>query len=114
MACVPELLLDTLEELVDKELRTFQWFLYSNVLEGFPHIPKSRVDGGDRPGTVDVLVQTYGYDGAVTVTVDILTRMKLKLWSETLKSKYDEGKTRFKSTGFDCIVSLLGKKILVM
>ncbi|XP_044198531.1 NACHT, LRR and PYD domains-containing protein 12-like [Thunnus albacares] len=90
MACVPELLLATLEELVDKELRTFQWFLYSNVLEAFPHIPKSRIDGVDRPGTVDLLVQTYGYEGAVAVTVDILNKMKLKLWAETLKSKYDE------------------------
>lgn len=93
MASVPELLLDILEELVNEQLRTFQWFLYSNVLEGFPHIPKSRVDGMDRPGTVDLLVQTYGHDGAVTVTVDILTRMKLKLWAETLKTKYGEGKT---------------------
>ncbi|XP_039647096.1 NACHT, LRR and PYD domains-containing protein 12-like isoform X2 [Perca fluviatilis] len=90
MARVPELLLATLEELLDKELRTFQWFLSSNVLEGFPHIPKSRVDRVDRPRTVDLLVQTYGYNGAVTVTVDILMRMKLKLWAETLKENYDE------------------------
>lgn len=92
MACVPELLLETLEELIDKQLRTFQWFLYNNDLKGFPHIPKSRVDGADRPGTVDLLIQTYGYNGAITVTVDILMRMKLKLWAETLKKKYGEGK----------------------
>ncbi|XP_068443136.1 NACHT, LRR and PYD domains-containing protein 12-like [Clinocottus analis] len=90
MARVPELLLATLDELVDKDLRTFQWFLYSNVLEGIPHIPKSRAEGADRPGTVDILVQTNGYDGAVSVTVDILMRMKLKLWAETLKQKYEE------------------------
>ncbi|XP_042367008.1 NACHT, LRR and PYD domains-containing protein 12-like [Plectropomus leopardus] len=90
MAPVPELLLATLEELIDKELRTFQWFLYSKVLEGFPHIPKSRVDGVDRPGTVDLLVQTYGYNAAVTVTVDILMRMQLNLCAETLRKKYDE------------------------
>ncbi|XP_053170193.1 NACHT, LRR and PYD domains-containing protein 3-like [Scomber japonicus] len=100
MACVPELLLATLEELVDKDLRTLQWFLYNNVLEGLPHIPKSRVEGSDRPGTVDLLVQTYGYDGAITVTVDILTRMKLKLWAETLISNYDEGNT-FKKSEID-------------
>nr|XP_033470140.1 NACHT, LRR and PYD domains-containing protein 12-like [Epinephelus lanceolatus] len=93
MACVPVLLLDTLEELVDKDLRTLQWFLYSNVLEGFPHIPRARVDGADRPGTVDLLVQTYGYNGAVTVTVDILMRMKLNLWAETLKKKYEEAQS---------------------
>lgn len=95
MARVPELLLATLEELVEKELRTFQWFLYSNILEGFPHIPKGRIDGVDRPGTVNLLVQTYGYDSAVTVTVDVLMRMKLKLWAETLKKNYDEGKAFF-------------------
>ncbi|KAI3366949.1 hypothetical protein L3Q82_009597, partial [Scortum barcoo] len=50
----------------------------------------SWVDGADRPGTVDLLVQTYGYDCAVTVTVDILIRMKLKLRAETLKKNYDE------------------------
>lgn len=101
MASVPELLLDILEELVDKELRTFQWFLYSNILKGFPYIQKSRVDGVDRPGTVDLLVQTYGYDGAVKVTVDVLMRMKLKLWAETLMKKYDAGKTCLKGTIFD-------------
>ncbi|XP_041819649.1 NACHT, LRR and PYD domains-containing protein 12-like isoform X2 [Chelmon rostratus] len=91
MACVPELLLSTLEELVDKDLRTFQWFLYSKVLEGVPHIPKSRVDGVDRLATVDLLANTYGYEGAVMVAVDILMRMKLKLRAETLKKEYDEG-----------------------
>uniref|UniRef100_UPI003AADCDB9 NACHT, LRR and PYD domains-containing protein 3-like n=1 Tax=Centroberyx gerrardi TaxID=166262 RepID=UPI003AADCDB9 len=90
MASVPELLLATLEELVEKELRTFQWFLYNDVLKGFPHIPKCRLEGADRPGTVDVLVQTYGYDSAVTVTLDILKRMKLHLRAETLKNMCDE------------------------
>lgn len=103
MACVPELLLSTLEELVDKDLRTFQWFLYSKVLEGVPHIPKSRVDGVDRLATVDLLANTYGYEGAVMVAVDILMRMKLKLRAETLKKEYDEGKTCLKSTNFYCL-----------
>ncbi|KAM6895252.1 NACHT, LRR and PYD domains-containing protein 3-like [Xenentodon cancila] len=90
MACVKELLLATLEELLDKDLRTFQWFLYSDVLEGFEHIPKARAHGLDREGTVDLVVQTYGYDGAVTVTVDILMKMKQKLWADKLKEKYNK------------------------
>ncbi|XP_026183134.1 LOW QUALITY PROTEIN: NACHT, LRR and PYD domains-containing protein 12-like [Mastacembelus armatus] len=93
MASVPELLLETLEELVDK--------LYSNVLKGFPHIPKSRIDGAGRLCTVDLLVQTYGYDGAVTVTADILMRMKLKLWAETLTKKYSEDISNQVSKGID-------------
>lgn len=92
MASVPQLLLDTLMELVDQELKIFHWYLYSQVLEGIAHISKSSVQGVDRPGTVDLLVQTYGPDGAVTVTVDILTRMKLVLLAETLKNNYDRGK----------------------
>lgn len=93
MASVPELLLATLNELVDEQLKTFQWFLYSNVLDGFPHIPRARIAGVDRLSTVDLLVQTYNYDDAITVTLDILMRMKLKLWAETLEKKYSEGKT---------------------
>ncbi|XP_056224192.1 NACHT, LRR and PYD domains-containing protein 12-like isoform X1 [Seriola aureovittata] len=101
MARVPQLLLETLEELVAEQLRTFQFFLFSDVLEGFPHIPKSRVDSVDRPGTVDVLVQTYGYDDAVTVTVDILVRMKLKLCAEKLKKKYDQVPSNQPGKGID-------------
>lgn len=60
-------------------------------MKGFTHIPKSRVDGMDRTGTVDLLVQTFGYDGAVAITEDILMRMKLKLWADTLKEDYSKG-----------------------
>uniref|UniRef100_A0A3P9CAN7 Pyrin domain-containing protein n=1 Tax=Maylandia zebra TaxID=106582 RepID=A0A3P9CAN7_9CICH len=81
MARVPELLLGILEEMVDEQLRTFHWYLSSN----------SRVDGMDRTGTVDLLVQTFGYDGAVAITEDILMRMKLKLWADTLKEDYSKG-----------------------
>lgn len=95
MASVPELLLETLVELLDDQLRMFQWYLYSKVLKGLPHIPKSRLEGVDRPGTVDLLAQTYGYDGAVTVTVDILMKMRFKLNAEALQKKYDKGKISF-------------------
>lgn len=92
MASVPELLLDTLLEFEDYQLETFQYYLYSNVLQGLPHVPRSRAKGANCPNTAELLVQTYGYSGAVTVTVDILMKMKCRLWAETLKKKYDEGK----------------------
>lgn len=103
MASVPELILDVLLELVDDDLKTFQFYLYCKPHDGCPHIAKSRVYGVDRLRTVDLLVLTYGYDGAVTVTVDILERMKLKLWAETLKKNYDEGKACLKLTKVDCL-----------
>lgn len=114
MASVPELLLDTLEERVDKELKTFQWYLYSKVLEGFSHIPKSRFEGVDRPGTVNLLAQTYGYNGAVTVTVDILRRMKLKLSAETLKKEYDKGKMCLKVQKFVRTNSLASSQLSLL
>lgn len=91
MSCVPELLFGILEDLVDKDLRKFQWYLHNNVLEGYTHIPKSRVDGVGRTDTVDLLVQTYGYDGAVAVTEDILMRLNFNLSAEKLKEDYSKG-----------------------
>ncbi|XP_029351495.1 NACHT, LRR and PYD domains-containing protein 12-like [Echeneis naucrates] len=87
---VSQILLDTFEELVDEELKTFQFRLYNHDLEGLPHIPRSHVHGVDRLTTVGCLVQTYCYDGAVTVTVDILRKMNLILLADTLKKKYDK------------------------
>lgn len=95
MAVVKELLLDTLRELVDEELRTFQWFLYSSDFKGYAHIQRSRVDGLDREGTVDLLVQSYSYHEAVTVSLNILEKMRQKLWAEKLKEKYSQGKAAF-------------------
>jgi len=92
MGSVKEQLFYTLEELVDEELRTFQFFLYSNVVEGSQRIPKSRAFGLDRVATVELVVQTYGNKGAVTVTVDILKRMNFKQLAENLEEKCNEGK----------------------
>ena len=96
MGSVKEQLFYTLEELVDEELRTFQFFLYSNVVEGSQRIPKSRAFGLDRVATVELVVQTYGNKGAVTVTVDILKRMNFKQLAENLEEKCNEGKGSFK------------------
>uniref|UniRef100_A0A3B5M7S8 Pyrin domain-containing protein n=1 Tax=Xiphophorus couchianus TaxID=32473 RepID=A0A3B5M7S8_9TELE len=92
MANVKEQLLDIFLELLDEDLRTFQWYLYSSDLEGFAHIPKCKADGLDRPRTVDLVVQTYGYDDAVTVTVIILEKMRQKLLADRLKELCSNGK----------------------
>uniref|UniRef100_A0A3B3UAR0 Pyrin domain-containing protein n=1 Tax=Poecilia latipinna TaxID=48699 RepID=A0A3B3UAR0_9TELE len=86
MANVKEQLLDIFLELPDEDLRTFQWYLYSSNLEGFLHIPKCKAEGLDRLRTVDLVVQTYGYEGAVSVTVIILEKMKQKLYYKIVLS----------------------------
>lgn len=91
MASVPELLLNTLWELVDEDLNYFKWYLYNGVSEEFTPIPKARIRDADRGETVDALVQKYGQDGAVEVTLDILRRMGFNELSEKLKEKYNKG-----------------------
>lgn len=98
MASIPQLLLNILMELVDQELKTFQWHLYQ---KGSAHIPKSKIKDVDKPETVDVLVQTFGEEGAVTVTLDTLSAMHFNDLRETLKEKYSNGKVDLK-TRKDC------------
>ncbi|KAM4538094.1 uncharacterized protein V3H82_023876 [Fundulus diaphanus] len=54
-------LLDILEELDDRELKYFHWFLQAGdkSKDGFKAIKKSRLEGADRLDTVDLMVQTY-------------------------------------------------------
>uniref|UniRef100_A0A8C7ND10 Pyrin domain-containing protein n=1 Tax=Oncorhynchus mykiss TaxID=8022 RepID=A0A8C7ND10_ONCMY len=69
-------LLATLEELVTDELKMFQWFLNQDVLEGFSSIPSSRLENADRQDTMDKMVETYGPEGAVKISLEILRRME--------------------------------------
>ncbi|XP_015251003.1 PREDICTED: NACHT, LRR and PYD domains-containing protein 12-like [Cyprinodon variegatus] len=91
MSTVNEQLLEVLEELLDEELETFQWHLYSKTVEGFAHIPKSKAKGLDRKDTVTLVVTTYGYDGAVTITIKILEKMRQKLLVDKLKEFHSNG-----------------------
>lgn len=60
MATVTELLLETLDDLGDEELKTFKWFLQqAEILEEFPSISKSRLEKANRLDTLDLIVQTY-------------------------------------------------------
>nr|ACO13347.1 NACHT, LRR and PYD domains-containing protein 6 [Esox lucius] len=68
-------LLAILDELGAAEVKRFQWYLNKGVLEGFPSIPKGRLEDKDRTDIVDTMVQAYNMDGAVTITVEILKKM---------------------------------------
>ena len=76
MANQVELLLRTLEDLGEKELRKFHWFLHqADSFHGFLAVPKSCLDGADRESTVDVMVHTYGHQRAVLITGKVLGKM---------------------------------------
>ncbi|XP_051797863.1 NACHT, LRR and PYD domains-containing protein 12-like isoform X10 [Acanthochromis polyacanthus] len=71
-----EVLLNILEDLDDKELSTFQWFLQkSNNVQGLPAIRKRKLQTPSTCDTVDVMVETYGLQRAVQVTRVILEKI---------------------------------------
>nr|XP_046272147.1 NACHT, LRR and PYD domains-containing protein 12-like isoform X2 [Scatophagus argus] len=75
MTTVKELLLETLDDLGDEELKISKWFLQqAEILEGFPAIPKSQLEKADRLDTLDLIVQTYK-EQCVEVTKMVLTKI---------------------------------------
>ncbi|XP_071374665.1 uncharacterized protein [Centroberyx affinis] len=69
------LLIETLEDLGDEELKNFQWFLQQDdILEGFPAIKKSKVEKANRQDTVDQMVQTYHHH-SLEVTKKVLMKI---------------------------------------
>uniref|UniRef100_UPI003AB05FB0 uncharacterized protein n=1 Tax=Centroberyx gerrardi TaxID=166262 RepID=UPI003AB05FB0 len=75
MGTVKELLLETLNDLGDEELKIFQWFLQqAEILEGFPAIQKSRLEKANRLDTVDQMVQTYS-ENTLKVTKTVLGKI---------------------------------------
>ncbi|KAM9492117.1 uncharacterized protein ACWYII_004092 isoform 2-T2 [Salvelinus alpinus] len=73
---VPALLLTTLEELTEEQLKTFQSNLTRGKLPDCPPIPERQLENTDRQVTVDQMVKRYDHEGAVRNTVRIMRRMK--------------------------------------
>ncbi|XP_062294360.1 NLR family CARD domain-containing protein 3-like [Scomber scombrus] len=79
-------LLEALEDLGDRELKSFKWYLQqADFLKDFPVIPKSRLETADRPDTVDLMVQTYRQQ-CVEVAKRVLKRMKRNDLVESLSN----------------------------
>ena len=58
MATPKQIIFRTLENLGDEDFQKFKWHL-QGALEGFPAIPKCRLEKANRMDTVDQMVQTY-------------------------------------------------------
>lgn len=86
---ISKLLKDVLEEMTDRRLRDFKWYLMQRRESGSQPVQRSHLEDSSRPETVDVLVQAFGEEGALITTVDILHRMKLN----DLATKLAQGKT---------------------
>ncbi|XP_067084619.1 protein NLRC3-like isoform X2 [Osmerus mordax] len=77
-------LLETLEQLGEKELKKFKWFLQNEVPSGFNPIPKNKLENADELDTVEKMVETYALKGALMITVEILRKMDQNNLAERL------------------------------
>ncbi|XP_067092290.1 NACHT, LRR and PYD domains-containing protein 3-like [Osmerus mordax] len=82
-----EHLLETLEKLGRKDLKTFHWHLQNTILDGFDPILKSKLEEAARTDTVDRMVETYRLEGALKITAEILRKMRLIELAESLKTE---------------------------
>lgn len=95
---VPQLLLETLEELGNADFETFKWYLTLKVLDSCKPIPKSRLEDSPRTDAVRRMMESYGEEMAVNVAVEILKMMGNNNAAECLKSSYAGRKTATPST----------------
>lgn len=88
---VPRLILDTLDELGAAEFKRFLWSLTQPVLDGCQPIRKGFLESADRQDTVNKMIESYGEESAVNVTVKILRMMNNNNAAEKLKKTYAGG-----------------------
>lgn len=81
-------LLGHLEDLRDDDFEKFKWYLTMNVLDSCRPIPKSRLEKASRPDTVTEIIQNYGEELAVQITVEILIKIYNNNAAERLKQAY--------------------------
>ncbi|KTF88799.1 hypothetical protein cypCar_00043290, partial [Cyprinus carpio] len=97
MASVKQLLYDTLDDLEEEHLKRFKSFLR----EDGP-IPASVLEKADATDTVDQMLDRFGPERAVKITLDILKKITQNNLAEQLENKLKEVKIiNCAQTGFD-------------
>ncbi|KAI2644435.1 Protein NLRC3 [Labeo rohita] len=89
MTSVKELLVNALKELVEAELKDFQWYLKND----HSCISASEMENADRLNTVDKTVACFGPEKAVKITVSILRKINQNHLAEKLENEYKQGST---------------------
>ncbi|XP_026108883.1 NACHT, LRR and PYD domains-containing protein 3-like [Carassius auratus] len=87
MASVKELLMNSLVDLVEVDLKKFQWNLKNDE-----HISNSEMEKADIFDTVDKMVARFGPEEAVKISVEILRKMNQNLLAEQLENKHNQAK----------------------
>ncbi|XP_073695288.1 protein NLRC3-like [Garra rufa] len=86
MASVKELLMNSLMDLVEVDLKKFQWNLKNDE-----RISNSEMENADIFDTVDSMVARFGPEEAVKISVEILRKMNQNFLAEQLENKHKQG-----------------------
>ncbi|XP_048011636.1 NACHT, LRR and PYD domains-containing protein 3-like isoform X2 [Megalobrama amblycephala] len=87
MASVKEQLNKSLYELLEDDLKVFQWHLRND----HESISKSDMENTDRLKTVDKMVECFGPEEAVKISVEILRKINQNNLAEQLENKLKQG-----------------------
>uniref|UniRef100_A0A9J8DE82 Pyrin domain-containing protein n=1 Tax=Cyprinus carpio carpio TaxID=630221 RepID=A0A9J8DE82_CYPCA len=87
MASDKVLLLNSLKDLREAELKEFQWHLKND----HESISESEMEKADRLKTVDKMVECFGPEEALKITVKILKKMNQNSLAVELENKHKQG-----------------------
>lgn len=73
---VSQLLLKTLEDLSRHDLKRFKWYLALNNLKNCKRVPLCHLVSSHCRDTVSKMIDSYGEEKAVSLTVAILKKME--------------------------------------
>ncbi|XP_036408345.1 NACHT, LRR and PYD domains-containing protein 12-like [Megalops cyprinoides] len=88
MAGAPSLLVSILDGLLEDDLKRFRCNLSHDVAEGFKPIPRGQLENRDVRGTVGLMVEAYGEEGAVIVTLYVLRKTDQNDLAQRLEQDY--------------------------
>ncbi|XP_062394623.1 NACHT, LRR and PYD domains-containing protein 3-like [Sardina pilchardus] len=82
-----DLLFRTLEELKEAELKRFKMYLSNRTMEEFEPIPRGRLEKSDVTDVVSEMMEAYGEEGSVTITLTTLRKMNLNNLANELEER---------------------------
>ncbi|KAF4114091.1 hypothetical protein G5714_004314 [Onychostoma macrolepis] len=102
MVSVKDLLVDSLKELVEADLKEFKWHLEND----HGCITKSEMENAGRLKTVDKMVACFGPEKAVKTAVCILKKIQQNHLAEELENKYKQIDTTEKTLIY-CLLQVI-------
>ncbi|TFJ96658.1 ABC transporter [Platysternon megacephalum] len=87
---ISDLLQSALDNLLEKDFKRFKDRLSHSGFEGNGNIPRSWLENADTTDTKNLLMEFYGEDAAVNVTIEVFTQINLRDSAAKLREKREK------------------------